>query len=193
LVDRGDHDGQGIGYCRSGDIGHSPKGSGRDRSGYCCWWRTWQRVRKHLNHWRLRQQEWQDMQGLRKGRVLQCKRLLWQLVRPLRRWLPELFRGVQLAQALSTDGACGSKNGRICKGFAKGECCSSSGYCGASSGHCGAGCQNAFGVCNGGSAAISTDRNCSKNGKTCKGSTYGDCCSVANYCGKSSTHCGSGW
>ena len=95
--------------------------------------------------------------------------------------------------AVTTDGACGSKNGRICKGFAKGECCSSSGYCGASSGHCGAGCQNAFGVCNGGSAAISTDRNCSKNGKTCKGSTYGDCCSVANYCGKSSAHCGSGW
>jgi hypothetical protein len=50
--------------------------------------------------------------------------------------------------SISTTGDCGSKNGKICKGFAKGECCSANGYYGSSSDHCAAGCQSSFGVCN---------------------------------------------
>ncbi|OHW99235.1 plant lectins antimicrobial peptide, partial [Colletotrichum incanum] len=94
--------------------------------------------------------------------------------------------------AVSTDGACG-KNGRICKGSAYGDCCSASNYCGKTTDHCGAGCQSAFGTCSSGSGAISTDGSCSTNGKTCKGSPFGDCCSASNYCGKTTAHCGSGW
>ncbi|KAI1854020.1 hypothetical protein JX265_003656 [Neoarthrinium moseri] len=30
------------------------------------------------------------------------------------------------------------------------------------------------------------------NGKTCKGSSYGDCCSANGYCGKTADHCGAG-
>ncbi|KAI9150838.1 Lectin-B [Paramyrothecium foliicola] len=93
--------------------------------------------------------------------------------------------------SISTDGACG-KNGKTCRGSTFGTCCSSNGFCGATSDFCGAGCQSSFGVCNGGSNAVSTDGFCGKNGKICKGSTYGDCCSQQGYCGKETAHCGAG-
>ncbi|KAJ3547832.1 hypothetical protein NM208_g1312 [Fusarium decemcellulare] len=92
---------------------------------------------------------------------------------------------------ISTDGSCG-KNGKTCKGSTFGDCCSSSGYCGKTSTHCGAGCNSAFGTCDAAAGDISTDGSCGKNGKTCKGSTFGDCCSSTGYCGKSSDHCGAG-
>ncbi|KPM40558.1 hypothetical protein AK830_g5977 [Neonectria ditissima] len=96
------------------------------------------------------------------------------------------------AGAISTDGTC-NKNGKTCKGSAFGDCCSSTGFCGKSSDHCGAGCNSAFGTCSEGAGSISTDGNCGpKNGKTCKGSTFGDCCSSNGYCGKSTDHCRTG-
>ncbi|KAM9874215.1 hypothetical protein VDGL01_11718 [Verticillium dahliae] len=95
------------------------------------------------------------------------------------------------AGSISTDGACG-KNGKTCKGSTFGDCCSSSGFCGKSTDHCGAGCQSSFGTCTTGAGSVSTDGSCGKNGKTCKGSTFGDCCSANGFCGKSSDHCGTG-
>ncbi|KAG7102490.1 hypothetical protein HYQ44_018300 [Verticillium longisporum] len=101
---------------------------------------------------------------------------------------------------ISTDGSCG-KNGKTCKGSTFGDCCSSggfcdccssSGFCGKSTDHCGAGCQSSFGTCTTGAGSVSTDGSCGKNGKTCKGSTFGDCCSANGFCGKSSDHCGTG-
>ncbi|OUM62641.1 carbohydrate-binding module family 18 protein [Piromyces sp. E2] len=58
--------------------------------------------------------------------------------------------GKQLKQSsnnsnISTDGRCGTYNGRICK---SGYCCSKYGYCGTSKDHCGSGCQSSYGKCN---------------------------------------------
>ncbi|KAI0123329.1 hypothetical protein BJ170DRAFT_713483 [Xylariales sp. AK1849] len=91
---------------------------------------------------------------------------------------------------VSTDGGCGA-NGKTCKGSTFGDCCSLSGYCGGSTTHCGAGCQSGFGTCSVGSD-VTTDGSCGANGKTCKGSTFGDCCSSSGFCGGSETHCGAG-
>ncbi|KAH7304502.1 hypothetical protein BKA65DRAFT_416224 [Rhexocercosporidium sp. MPI-PUGE-AT-0058] len=92
---------------------------------------------------------------------------------------------------VSVNGLC-AKNGKTCKGSTFGDCCSSSGFCGASSTHCSAGCQTKFGTCTTGTGNISTDGACGKNGKTCKGSTFGDCCSPNGFCGKSTDHCNAG-
>ncbi|KAM7195911.1 hypothetical protein V8F20_007276 [Naviculisporaceae sp. PSN 640] len=92
---------------------------------------------------------------------------------------------------VSTDGRCGS-NGKTCAGSTFGNCCSSGGFCGTTSDHCGAGCQAGFGTCSSGSGSISTDGKCSTNGKTCTGSTFGNCCSSDNFCGTTSQHCGAG-
>lgn len=92
---------------------------------------------------------------------------------------------------VSTDGRCGSFNGKTCKGSTYGDCCSAGGWCGDKKDHCDAGCQSKFGTCNGEASNISTDGFCGKNGKTCKGSTYGDCCSAEGYCGKEG-HCKAG-
>ncbi|KAF5664347.1 keratin-associated 5-4 [Fusarium heterosporum] len=94
------------------------------------------------------------------------------------------------ASDISTDGFCG-KNGKTCKGSTYGDCCSKEGYCG-SQDHCKAGCQTGFGTCDEASSNISTDGNCGKNGKTCKGSVFGDCCSEYGYCGKGDTFCRTG-
>ncbi|KXH60609.1 hypothetical protein CNYM01_00086 [Colletotrichum nymphaeae SA-01] len=92
---------------------------------------------------------------------------------------------------VSTDGTCGT-NGKTCKGSSFGDCCSSTGFCGKSTAHCDAGCNAAFGTCNEAASGISADGQCGKNGKTCKGSAFGDCCSSGGYCGKSSDHCDAG-
>ncbi|KAF2834020.1 hypothetical protein CC86DRAFT_278769, partial [Ophiobolus disseminans] len=44
------------------------------------------------------------------------------------------------------------------------------------------------------SQSTSTSGRCGSqfNGLTCKGSTFGDCCSKYNYCGKTADHCGTG-
>ncbi|KAJ1326026.1 Chitin recognition protein [Microdochium nivale] len=99
------------------------------------------------------------------------------------------------ASTISTDGKCGASNGgKICKGSTFGDCCSSSGFCGDKSDHCAAGCQSAFGTCSGGAGSISTDGKCgaSNGGKTCKGSTFGDCCSSSGFCGAKTDHCSAG-
>ncbi|KAF5024579.1 hypothetical protein F66182_3342 [Fusarium sp. NRRL 66182] len=93
--------------------------------------------------------------------------------------------------SISTDGSCG-KNGKTCKGSTYGDCCSSNGFCGKSTDHCDAGCQSAFGTCNTAASTISTDGSCGKNGKTCKGSTFGSCCSPQGYCGDGASYCGTG-
>ena len=67
------------------------------------------------------------------------------------------------------------------------------------------GCQLGFGSCgisSSGSPAvtttsvaakpISTDGSCSTNGRTCLGSSSGNCCSASNYCGNSADYCGTG-
>jgi hypothetical protein len=48
------------------------------------------------------------------------------------------------------------------------------------------------GTC-GDKGSVSLDGECgSRNGKTCKASAFGDCCSPAGFCGSSTTHCGAG-
>ena len=72
--------------------------------------------------------------------------------------------------------------------------CSSSGFCGKTSAFCDAGCQPSFGTCSAISSSISTDGVCgNKNGKTCVGSTFGNCCSSSGSCGGSTAHCGVGY
>jgi hypothetical protein len=93
----------------------------------------------------------------------------------------------------SPDGSCGGTSEYTCANATFGACCSSSGWCGDSTAHCSAGCQSKFGYCESGSDTVTTDGSCGSNGKTCKGSTAGNCCSVANYCGNTAAHCGSGW
>ncbi|KAF4497967.1 keratin-associated 5-4 [Fusarium agapanthi] len=65
------------------------------------------------------------------------------------------------------------------------------GYCGKTDAFCAAGCQSDFGTC-AADTNISTDGFCGKNGKVCKGSTYGDCCSAQGYCGKEPGNCDTG-
>ncbi|TDZ24311.1 Chitin deacetylase [Colletotrichum orbiculare MAFF 240422] len=48
---------------------------------------------------------------------------------------------------VSTNGECGSGNGRTCQGSGFGNCCSPYNYCGNTDGHCGTGCQSIFGTC----------------------------------------------
>ncbi|GJC94983.1 chitin recognition protein [Colletotrichum higginsianum] len=129
---------------------------------------------------------------------------------------------------VSTNGECGSGNGRQCIGSAFGNCCSQYNFCGSTSGHCGTGCQSAFGTCNAGSSssagssAGSSSRSSSAaaggsstasstgalptssllasvngecgglNGRTCLGTSFGNCCSQYDYCGNSAAHCGTG-
>ncbi|KAF5232689.1 hypothetical protein FANTH_12860, partial [Fusarium anthophilum] len=73
---------------------------------------------------------------------------------------------------VSTDGSCG-KNGKPCKGSDFGDYCSEQGYCGKTDEFCVAGCQSNFGTC-AAETDISTDGFCGKNGKVCKGSTFGN-------------------
>ncbi|RYO95142.1 hypothetical protein DL764_007744 [Monosporascus ibericus] len=85
-----------------------------------------------------------------------------------------------------------ARNGKTCKGSTFGDCCAASGFCGGSKKHRDAGCQPAFGNCSTTGSDISTDGACGKNGKTCKGSTFGDRCSSSGFCGGTSDQCGAG-
>jgi hypothetical protein len=102
-----------------------------------------------------------------------------------------LLSGV-IAQTTSPDGTCGGTNGYNCIGHPWGNCCSQLGFCGNTPAHCAGGCQLAFGACVDGFENISQDGKCGANGKTCKGSAYGDCCSQHNFCGRGETFCGPG-
>ncbi|KAF5574913.1 glycoside hydrolase family 18 [Fusarium subglutinans] len=91
----------------------------------------------------------------------------------------------------SKDGKCGPKNkGAICEGTSYGDCCSEYGSCGSSELHCGTGCVSGKCVKNG----KSTNGRCGAGflGATCKGTSYGDCCSAGGWCGSSDGHCGDG-
>ncbi len=79
---------------------------------------------------------------------------------------------------VTSDGFCGvSGSNKTCSGSTFGDCCSSSGHCGSSADHCGTGCQASFGTCSGASN-VTTDGHCGvQNGKVCKGSSFGGCCS----------------
>jgi len=116
---------------------------------------------------------------------------------------------------VSTDGNCAGTAGQTCLGSTFGNCCSQYNYCGSSADHCGTGCNKAFGNCGGNGAAtsakpaatstkaapkptataakVSVDGSCGGTAKTtCKGSSFGDCCSQYGYCGKTATYCGTG-
>ncbi|KAG8360039.1 hypothetical protein FVEN_g2141 [Fusarium venenatum] len=91
----------------------------------------------------------------------------------------------------STDGSCGPKHrGTICEGTSYGDCCSEYSSCGSSSLHCGTGCVSGKCTKNG----KSTNGRCGVGflGATCKGTSYGDCCSREGWCGSSDGHCGDG-
>lgn len=95
--------------------------------------------------------------------------------------------------SVSTDGSCGS--GVTCQGSIFGDCCSSHGYCGVTTNYCDAGCQTSFGTC--GSAVkprsiTSTYGMCGRNGQTCKGSSFGECCGPFDMCGSTAGSCGYG-
>ncbi|EXK30146.1 hypothetical protein FOMG_13785 [Fusarium oxysporum f. sp. melonis 26406] len=100
--------------------------------------------------------------------------------------------------AATKDGTCGTKNGGTkCTGSTWGDCCSYNSFCGSTSGYCDGGCQTDFGKCNkwttGSALIVSANGLCGdKYHQTCKGSTYGDCCSKGGNCGKTSAYCGTG-
>ncbi|KAK4135981.1 carbohydrate-binding module family 18 protein, partial [Trichocladium antarcticum] len=96
------------------------------------------------------------------------------------------------SENISTDGRCGTANGKTCIGSGLGGCCSATGYCGNDPVHCGQGCQtNYASQCR--TNNISTDSKCgTANGKTCVGSGLGGCCSAAGSCGNDPVHCGQG-
>ena len=92
---------------------------------------------------------------------------------------------------VSKDGKCGPANGgATCEGSGFGDCCSSSGWCGTDDAHCGTDCIS--GKCNQG--GVSTNGRCGAgfNKATCKGSSYGNCCSAGGWCGSTEAHCGKG-
>jgi hypothetical protein len=110
----------------------------------------------------------------------------------------------------SKDGSCGPGNGDTsCLGSVWGNCCSVAGYCGKTAPYCGGGCKVGYGSCgsNDGdaepipsetpvqvSSTTTKDATCgAKNGgQTCAGSEWGDCCSMAGYCGMTDNYCGIG-
>ncbi|KAJ3304059.1 hypothetical protein HDV03_003173 [Kappamyces sp. JEL0829] len=94
---------------------------------------------------------------------------------------------------LALGDVCGAGKGSC----ASPNCCSKYGYCGIGDAWCGSGCQSSFGSCGSQAISLSTDGTCGANvnggkGFKCTGSTYGNCCSSANWCGKSTAHCGAG-
>jgi hypothetical protein len=107
--------------------------------------------------------------------------------------------------AISFEGTCGGNTGMTCLGSTFGNCCSVNGWCGSTSAYCSAGCQSRFGSCSDGQSApgaqpsspsgskVSLDGSCAgTTGQTCQGSTFGNCCSHAGWCGKTDDYCKSG-
>jgi hypothetical protein len=110
----------------------------------------------------------------------------------------------------SQDGSCGPRNGGTsCLGTIWGNCCSAAGYCGKTAAYCGDGCKTGYGSCGSNDGEVesipsdipvksspttSKDAKCgAKNGgQTCTGSEWGDCCSMAGYCGMTNSYCGTG-
>lgn len=109
-------------------------------------------------------------------------------------WLVVCIAGlVQGRAVVSTDGLCGGESGLTCMSSMFGNCCSKDGFCGATTDYCGTGCQLDFGVCESTEGTVSQDGTCGGAlGYTCKGSTFGECCSEYGYCGSTDAYCGSG-
>ncbi|KAF2417122.1 glycoside hydrolase/deacetylase [Tothia fuscella] len=111
---------------------------------------------------------------------------------------------------ISFEGNCGGSTGLTCQGSSFGNCCSVNGWCGSTPAYCDNGCQGGFGSCGssiGGPAPtsspiptngpakgkVSLDGACGgSGGQICVGSTFGDCCSHAGWCGKTADYCKSG-
>jgi hypothetical protein len=109
-------------------------------------------------------------------------------------WFLAVLAAVQVAQAapqgISGTARCGPSFGLTCKGSSFGNCCSQYSYCGSTDSYCGSGCQSGWGTCNSDPAPsvtppittpnlkVSNNGRCAqkKNGRTCLGSEYGDCC-----------------
>ncbi|KAF2258770.1 hypothetical protein CC78DRAFT_95840 [Lojkania enalia] len=105
--------------------------------------------------------------------------------------LASLVLTVMADMKTSIDGTCG--NDITCYGSMFGQCCSSSGHCGSSIDHCGDGCQLGFGHCEKTQGKRTLDSTCGgRNGFTCQGSKFGNCCSQYNFCGSSAEYCGVG-
>lgn len=130
-----------------------------------------------------------------------------------------LFSGA-LAATVSKDATCGGTNKYTCAGSTFGNCCSSAGWCGSTTAYCGTGCQSAYGNCGSNSPTsskpvssksiasstksssapaptstkkVTTDATCGgTKGFTCLGSSFGNCCSSAGWCGSTTAYCGTG-
>lgn len=102
----------------------------------------------------------------------------------------------------STNGLCGSQNQWVDCPPKFGLCCSEFGFCGNSTEFCGTGCQS--GSCINSSTtttttsamptqtpgSVSKDGTCGfGGGLICAGSTFGDCCAAAGYCGSTEYSC----
>ncbi|RAK98437.1 carbohydrate-binding module family 18 protein [Aspergillus ibericus CBS 121593] len=99
------------------------------------------------------------------------------------------------ATSVTTDGTCGPDHSYTsCTNANFGPCCSIYGYCGSGSDFCGAG--NCYsGSCEADIGGPSINGECGPNfagNKTCTGTQFGSCCSVAGYCGSSEEYCGAG-
>ncbi|CAG8071787.1 unnamed protein product [Penicillium nalgiovense] len=92
----------------------------------------------------------------------------------------------------STSGECGAMfaGNKTCTGTQFGDCCSVNGYCGSTNDYCSPpNCYSGACLTTG---YTSTNGECGPNfanNMTCVGSLFGDCCSVAGYCGNSSDYC----
>ncbi|KAI1738204.1 hypothetical protein F4680DRAFT_426430 [Xylaria scruposa] len=101
----------------------------------------------------------------------------------------------------STNGLCGSQNNWVECPAKFGSCCSEYGYCGNGTDFCGSGCQS--GACTASTTSsskvttptqapgsVSKDGTCGYGGGlVCKGSSFGNCCSAAGYCGSDIYSC----
>ncbi|KAE8354557.1 carbohydrate-binding module family 18 protein [Aspergillus coremiiformis] len=99
------------------------------------------------------------------------------------------------ASSATVDGTCGPDHSyTTCTNPKFGSCCSVYGYCGSGSDFCGAG--NCYsGSCEADNGGPSINGECGPNfagNKTCAGTQFGSCCSVAGYCGSSEDYCGAG-
>ncbi|RAK80817.1 carbohydrate-binding module family 18 protein [Aspergillus fijiensis CBS 313.89] len=99
------------------------------------------------------------------------------------------------AAGATSDGTCGPDHGyTTCNNPSFGSCCSVYGYCGSGSDFCGAGkCYS--GSCEADVGGPSINGECGPNfagNKTCTGTQFGSCCSVAGYCGSTADYCGAG-
>ncbi|KAI5792582.1 hypothetical protein DFH27DRAFT_192877 [Peziza echinospora] len=100
----------------------------------------------------------------------------------------------------SPSGRCGADNGGFsCTATAGKQCCSQYGWCGDTAAYCGGGCQTAYGICTTTTPPTTppglpttTNQRCGAAfGFKC-GATVDKCCSVNNWCGDTTAHCGTG-